>query len=417
MEKLISKKLTILNGVNKGVIRDEDNASIITKFTEASISILNADFGFSFGKFDNNDKFELVHRSRLSPKDPIIPKRLDGIEVVNKVGNLFFDSNVKKANYASNTINDLRSYIIIPVRYGDHIFGNIILGYKDQHNFTEDELVLAETIENMVSRAVNINWLIEKEQRSLAMAEKQKTTEVLLSQEKLKTEFVANATHELQTPLAIMKGNVDLALMDKKNLSSAIEALHEINTEINILSKILKDMALLTTSNENVNYVISHTPIDLIKLFDDLTKRLKMMASQKDVKIKIRNESRNEKMLVSGDGKHLEELFINLIKNAVAYGKNGGNVTIDMDSSKDNVIIKVSDDGIGISKEDLPRIFDRFYRGDKAHTHENGNHSGLGLAIAKWAAEIHGGKIEAKSTLGEGSIFTVTLPRLGIAKN
>ena len=415
MEKLILKKIAILNQISQHVIRDENNSSVIKKFTEESIKILDADFGYAFGKLNINNKFVLVYKNPLTPFNPVIPapkKRNHGID---KKGNIIFDSSVKSKNYESDIVDLLKSYIIIPIRYGEHTFGIIVLCYKNQHFFTEEELILAEIIENILSRAMNINWLIEKEQKSLILAEKQKETEVLLSQEKLKTEFIGNATHELRTPLAIMKGNVDLALMDKKISKSARQTFKEINVEIKILSDILKDLALLISfdsANQNVKNIINPVRVNVAKLIVNLMKRLKTVAEEKKIKIKFKNE-KTEDAFVSGNEKYLEKLFVNIIKNAITYGKNNGNIVIDLHKDKKNVKVKISDNGIGISTEDLLKIFDRFYRGDKAHTHGTyENNSGLGLAIAKWATEIHGGTIQAESIHGKSSTFTVTLPRL-----
>ncbi len=138
-----------------------------------------------------------------------------------------------------------------------------------------------------------------------------------------------------------------------------------------------------------------------------------MKAVARDNKITIKlNIKENYHPFVTGDEHYLEKLFLNLVANAVAYGKKHGKVLVTISGTAKEAVVKVEDNGIGISAEDLPQIFERFFRGDKAHTSHasHGNHSGLGLAIAKWAANLHKGKISATSKEGYGSVFTITLP-------
>ncbi len=109
------------------------------------------------------------------------------------------------------------------------------------------------------------------------------------------------------------------------------------------------------------------------------------------------------------DGVYIERMIANLVKNSIIYGTEGGTTQIQVSVEKGDIVIKVIDNGIGISKEDLPYVFDRFYRADKSHGSDN-NSTGLGLAIVKWIAEAHDGEVRAQWNAGGGTIFTVTLP-------
>jgi two-component system phosphate regulon sensor histidine kinase PhoR len=116
-----------------------------------------------------------------------------------------------------------------------------------------------------------------------------------------------------------------------------------------------------------------------------------------------------DQVQVIGDADRLKQLFLNLMDNAIKYTSSGGAVTLSFAREGDWVRVAVADTGVGIPAQDLPRIFDRFYRVDKARSREKGG-TGLGLAICRWIADAHGGRIEAQSEVGKGSTFTVWLP-------
>ncbi len=400
----ILKKLALLDKATVESLLEGNRISVIKNFTELSIQILEADFGFAWWKLDGNDKHELAYKSPTAPTNPTIPQKKESYQ--KKTKNLFFESNVGQENYESDISKYLKSYLIIPVRYGDHAYGSIVVCYKKSHKFTEQELSLSNIIGTIAAQAVTIPWLIENERQALKWAEKQKEIEILLRQEKIKTEFIENATHELRTPLAIMKGNIDLTLLNNEDRKSATNTLKAVNLEIKTLSEILNDMALITASEKSANKIIDRKPTRLPDLIEETVVRLKPIAYKKNIIIRIKKNKTSD-MLVSGNKMYLEKLFLNLIKNAITYGRDNGRIDIELYQEKNISKIKITDNGIGISKEDLPKIFERFYRADKAHS---GNHSGLGLAIAKSAVEIHEGTIQAKSVHGKGSTFTVSLP-------
>lgn len=375
-DKTISKKLARLYKTGLDTTRQENQLDILGHFTEAGIDILGADYGYALYKSFGEKEYNPVYKS---------------LETPNKL----------------STASPKQKCINIPIVYGEYIHGSIVLCYKNKPVLDEEYLALSKIIGILAAKSITIPWLIENERRALSLAEKQKEMEVLWTQEKLKTEFTENAAHELRTPLAIMKGNVDLALMEKNNARLAQEALSAVNDEIRTLSEILENLMLITAARRDAKNTFSLQPTDIVRLVRVTAGRMQAVAREKGISIEL--QGLDTARFVSGDKIYLEKLFLNLIKNAVIYGREGGYIKVKIGEEKGFIKIEVKDNGTGISKEDLPRIFERFYRGDKAHT-AVGVHSGLGLPIAKWAAETHRGKIDVKSTYGKGSTFTVNLP-------
>lgn len=197
-------------------------------------------------------------------------------------------------------------------------------------------------------------------------------------------EFVSNASHELRTPLASLKSQIEVALRSKKISEPEFRELLQSNLDD------VNNMANLS------NYLLKLNKYQTKKIeFKkcNLSTIVKEVVGKKDIKINL------VKTIVNGDSDSLKELISILVDNAIKYG-NGKEISI----SLKNKALKVTDHGIGISKEDLPHIFDRFYRGDKARNHDG---YGLGLSIAKQIAENHNAKIKAESKLGTGTTFKV----------
>ena len=219
-------------------------------------------------------------------------------------------------------------------------------------------------------------------------------------------QFSADVSHELKTPLTIIRGEIELALTSKKSVSALRKTLADILEEVVRLSNMIEDLLMLYKS-ETGQIKLDIKKVNIAKLLMELLEDMKILAEKNEVNLKV---GRIEEVFVDGDEMKLKQLFLNLIDNAIKYNKKNGVVEINVENQGEFVNISVSDTGIGIPKEELNFIFEIFYRVDKARTRASGG-VGLGLSIAKWIAQMHNGRIEVESELGQGSKFTVILPR------
>ncbi len=227
-----------------------------------------------------------------------------------------------------------------------------------------------------------------------------------VEQEEKKIVFISDVTHELRTPLAIIKGNVELAL--KSTNDSTRETFEIINDEVNHLSKILIDLVVLTTDNKIIHDTIISTKVDLKKIILDVVKRLKIISTKKNITIIAEDLPT---MCIYGDSHYLEKLFFNILSNAIYYGKYEGSISVQGSVDTEQVLLRIKDNGIGITREDLPNIFGRFYRSEQARE-INKEGTGLGLAISKWIVEAHHGEISVDSALNKGTTFRISFPVL-----
>jgi heavy metal sensor kinase len=216
--------------------------------------------------------------------------------------------------------------------------------------------------------------------------------------------FTADASHELRTPLTYLRAQAQWALYERRSPEEMREALAAIGSEVERTSKMVDDLLLLARS-DNRAIEVGRDPFDLSVIACDAREIAEAMATGRDVA--VRNEVR-EPVHALGDSHYTRQVVLNIVINAVRHtGK--GSVTISIRRDDERVGIAVRDTGEGIPPEDLQHIFDRFYRVEKSRSRAHGG-VGLGLAIARMLTELQNGRIDAESTVGEGSTFTVWLP-------
>ncbi len=217
---------------------------------------------------------------------------------------------------------------------------------------------------------------------------------------KSQKEFIADASHELRTPLTVIQGN--LALL-RRNMGeeSRQESLNAIDSESKRMARITADLLLLAEVDGEQG--LKKESVPLKTLAEEEIGRVSTLGKQPNVKA-----GKIEDLSVKGNKAKLQQVLSNLIENAVKYTPKGGAITVSVFRRDGWACLEVADTGIGIAAEDLPRLFDRFYRVDKAGSRSAGG-TGLGLAIVKRVIEQHDGKVTVKSELGKGSVFTVWL--------
>ncbi|HET6316834.1 MAG TPA: ATP-binding protein [Chloroflexota bacterium] len=234
----------------------------------------------------------------------------------------------------------------------------------------------------------------------------------------LQRRFVAEASHELRTPVASLRAQLDVlrAEASRPPLGAAaweevVRRLDDMARETARMSALLAD--LMTLAHADGGAPLARADVNLEEVLLDVYRETRPLATTVDFRLTL-DERAASAPLVAGDRERLRQLFLNLVTNALRFTPDGGRIELRCRVSEREAAIGVTDTGIGIPAEDLPRIFERFYRADRGRARQTGlGGSGLGLAIAKWIAETHGGAISVESKLGAGTAFTVRLPLIG----
>ena len=229
------------------------------------------------------------------------------------------------------------------------------------------------------------------------------------SLEKMRSDFVANVSHELRTPLTAIRGYTETILHEKLQEEQLKRFLRIIDRETLRLSDLLNDLLDLAQIENEKGFVKKET-VDLKKMIEEAVTRVELLREQQQVQIECLFAAEN--LTVSGNYEWLCQALINILENSIRHGKSGGTIKIRLSRNQAGAVLKVCDDGPGIPEADLPYIFERFYRVDKARTRKSGG-TGLGLSIVKHILEAHDAQYKIDSKEGEGIVFSFTLPLIG----
>lgn len=292
------------------------------------------------------------------------------------------------------------SFLILQLRVRKLFFERIRQIYEDLE-FETDSLIKTSPIDSDMNSF----------SRDLEEFVKLKRTEIeTLKKEGIyRKEFVGNVAHELKTPLFSVQGYIsnllDGAMDDKELLKKYLKRAEK---SVDRLTFIIKDLDLITQL-ESSTLKLKVTSFDILKLTEEIIEDLEISASKRNIKI-IFNKNYDKQILVEADKNRIEQVITNLVTNSINYGSEKGTTEISFESNVEKIIVKVNDNGEGITEENMPRLFQRFFRVDVSRSRSQGG-SGLGLAIVKHIIDAHNENIYVQSTVGVGSEFSFSLKK------
>ena len=292
------------------------------------------------------------------------------------------------------------SFLILQLRVRKLFFERIRQIYEDLE-FETDSLIKTSPIDSDMNSF----------SRDLEEFVKLKRTEIeTLKKEGIyRKEFVGNVAHELKTPLFSVQGYIsnllDGAMDDKELLKKYLKRAEK---SVDRLTFIIKDLDLITQL-ESSTLKLKVASFDILKLTEEIIEDLEISASKRNIKI-IFNKNYDKQILVEADKNRIEQVITNLVSNSINYGSEKGTTEISFESNVEKIIVKVNDNGEGISEENMPRLFQRFFRVDVSRSRSQGG-SGLGLAIVKHIIDAHNENIYVQSTVGVGSEFSFSLKK------
>tara|TARA_Y200000002_G_scaffold383085_1_gene403103 strand:+ start:11249 stop:12286 length:1038 start_codon:yes stop_codon:yes gene_type:complete len=292
------------------------------------------------------------------------------------------------------------SFLIIQLRVRKLFFERVRQIYKGLE-FESDSLIQTSVIDSdMNSFAKDLEEFVKLKRSEI---------ESLKKEDIYRKEFVGNVAHELKTPLFSIEGYIsnllDGAMDDKELLKKYLKRAEK---SVDRLTYIIKDLDLITQL-ESSTLKLQITSFDIVKLTEEIIEDLEISASKKNIKI-IFNKIYDNEILVDADRNRIEQVLTNLITNSINYGAEKGTTEISFESDEENIMVKVNDNGEGINEENMPRLFQRFFRVDVSRSRSQGG-SGLGLAIVKHIIDAHNENIYVQSTVGIGSEFSFSLKK------
>jgi len=325
---------------------------------------------------------------------------ISGLPLSTQPGTLIIGRSTKQIDQALAGL--VRTLIIaVPLALALAAAGGIFLARRALKPVDKIAQTAREIGESDLSQRINVNTKDELGRLAATLNEMIGRLEKAFQRQK---QFTSDASHELRTPLAVIEAESTLALQKERPSSDYQQSLEIISQESRQMSSLIDRLLTLARADagkEQWNF----TEVNLGKLISNLSTDVEILCQEKELSFQL---GQTQDLVVKGDEARLRELFMNLLDNAIRYTPSPGTVSVSLRREGQMAVVAITDTGVGIPAEDMPFIFERFYRVDKSRSRAEGG-SGLGLAICRHIAEVHGGKIEVESQVEAGSTFSVWL--------
>jgi two-component system phosphate regulon sensor histidine kinase PhoR len=303
------------------------------------------------------------------------------------------------------SVSFIVSFIIFYYLIEKYIYSKIKLIYKLIHN-----LKLGRDLRDALGEHISADPINDVELEVKEWAREKKTEiEELKKQEKFRREFLSNISHEFKTPLFAIQGYIEAIQDDDfEDLDMAHQFLEKAAKNVERLSYLIKDLDEISKL-ESGEMPINYSKFKINDLVKEVFESLEFKARQHQIKL-VFKQKYDEPIMVNADREKIRQVLVNLIDNSFKYGKQNGTTAVSLFELHDQVLVEVTDDGMGIEEKYLPRLFERFFRTDSSRSRAIGG-SGLGLAIVKHIVEAHQQTINVRSTEGIGSTFGFTIQK------
>lgn len=406
-----TERIAVISELDKVISSSLDIHEVYDAFAEGVRRLVDYDW-ISVALYDEKEDVIRMHLVRTKEKSKIPegswrPKEGTVIGHVIDTGKPFIrgDLSTEKEFVEDEFIvsKGLRSYVVVPLFSKGRVIGTFNLGSRKPNAYTGEDVGILEDLSKQLAIAIENSRLYDE--LKSAYDRLQRTHEELKVIDELKSNIIANVSHELRTPITIAKGAIELAMNEKDEmnrkelLKMAMDALVRQNFVIGDLI----EAAYLDKGKRELNL----EAINLAEIITQIKEEFEPMLLREDIKLSIR--VKEGLPFARADRKQLKHVLRNLVSNAIKFNHRGGNITVEAVKKHGMVEVCVSDTGIGIPRDKLDKIFERFYQVDSSPTRRYGG-TGMGLAIVKEIVKAHGGNITVESEPGKGSRFCFTLP-------